>query len=202
MRWLTRDSAWPHQRKDNSILKLLEGIHPESPFLNDREIVAMSVRYDSSHFAYASNELKSDRKFVLQLAKENDRIIHHSAKELRFDEEIIVAAFAKNAATIVDCFDILHSSSDMEFLLKLSLEVRLKLHLHDIFVGEFLRGTLHHDQHTLHPSLRCHLPKLDQGVETSTDMKRLIAAYLGAPVGEDYVQYKKASLALENFGLY
>ena len=90
----------------------------------------------------------------------------------------------------------------MEFLLWLAAKIMLKLQLHDIFVGEFLRGMLHHDQHTRHPSLRCHLPRPDQGLETSVEIKRLIAKYLGASVGGEFVQCKKASMALEHFGFY
>ena len=90
----------------------------------------------------------------------------------------------------------------MQFLLELSLKIRLKLEIHDSFVWEFLRGMAAHDQHTLHPSRRCLLPRLDRGLETSIDFKRQIAEYLGAPVGEEYARLKGASLALERFGLY
>ena len=75
-------------------------------------------------------------------------------------------------------------------------------HLHEIFILDFLSGTLIRGQDTRHPSQRCHLPKLDQGQETAIVLKRLIADFLGAPVGEEYVQYKKASLALEHVGYY
>lgn len=164
--------------------------------------MSWSVQCSRSELAHASEKLRNDREFVLQLIKENDRVVHHAAKDLRFDHGIIVAAISKDAPSIVDCFDILQSKRDVEFLLELSLKVRLKLYLHDTFVQGFLRGTVSRDQNNLHPSLRCHLTKLDRGMETSVDFKRLIADFVGAPVGEDYVRYTNASFALKRFGFY
>lgn len=220
MKWLNRSV----HGEDRSILKLLKDIHPGSPFLNDKEVVSLSVQYNSSDFAYASEELKGDRDFVLQLLKMRDRIIlrterilgielmetrdkvlQHAAPELRFDEEIATVSLARNIVNLVECFDILdlqRGQRDLQFLLELSLKIRLKLEIHDSFVWEFLRGMAAHDQHILHPSRRCLLPRLDRGLETSIDFKRQIAEYLGAPVGEEYARLKGASLALERFGLY
>ena len=184
-------------------LGILRDIHPKSPFLKDKELISLAVKDSPSEFWFASEELKCDTAFVLQLVKENDEILAYAAKQLRFNEDIVLAALAKNAGTIVYCFNILKSRRDLEFLLGLSLKIRLKLYLHDIFLLQFLRGimTLEH-QDVRPPSLRCYLPMLDQGDETSIDFKGLIAGFLGAPVGEDFVLYEKASLALELFGMY
>lgn len=42
---------------------------------------------------------------------------------------------------------------------------------------------------------------LDQGMETSVDLKQEIASYIGVIFGSEYEEYKKALLALEQFGL-
>jgi hypothetical protein len=88
------------------ILKLLHSIDEVHPFLNDKEIVSLSVRDDPSDFNYASKELRSDMTFVLQLVRATDRILEYADERLRYDDEILIAAISKSEGTIVDCFNI------------------------------------------------------------------------------------------------
>ena len=71
------------------------------------------LRYNSDNFAAASEELKNNREFVLQRVKENKRILHHAGKELESGKEISSVAIVQDAGTIIDCFDLLDSTSTM-----------------------------------------------------------------------------------------
>ena len=172
-------------------------------FMNDREIVSLLVRYDSDNFAAASKELKNNRGFVLQLIKENKRVLHHAGKKLKYDEDILSVAIVKDAGTIIDCFDLLlNSTSDENFLLEYASNVRSKINRHDAFVKDFLRGISSIPTGSLPPKLRCSLYRFDQGTETSLVFKRLIAEFADVPVGMDFLNYKTAALVLQQFGLF
>lgn len=60
------------------MMKRFKHDHPKHPFLNDKEIISLLVRYDSKFFPYASNELKDNKEFVLELVKENKMILYHA----------------------------------------------------------------------------------------------------------------------------
>ena len=183
--------------------------HPKHPFLNDKEIISLLVRYDSKFFPYASNELKDNKEFVLELVKENKMILYHACKGFRYDEEILTATLVKDAGSLIDCFDLLNSSSDAKFLNEYARKIRSKVDRHNIFVQEFLRGIStfvsngnQSGTYILPPKHRCPLQKLDHGMETSISFKRLIAEFADVPVGQDFINYKAVSIVLQEFGLY
>lgn len=198
MAWVTREKGWRHG-DERCILKLLFSIDEAHPFLNDKEIVSLSVREDPSDFKYASSELRSDRTFVLQLVRETDRILKYAEEELWYDDEILIAAISKSEGTIVDCFDIF-LSGDKDHLHALSCRIKEKLQLHDVFTRNFLRGIAVSDQHTVPPRLRSPLPMLNQGAETSTRLKKLIAAYADVPICQSYIEMKATAASLNKFG--
>lgn len=199
MAWVTRNKGW-HHGDEQCILKLLCSIDEAHPFLNDNEIVSLSVRDDPSDFNYASNELRSDRTFVLQLVRQTDRILKYADERLRYDDEILIAAISKSEGTIVDCFNILEYQDDKDHLHALSCRIHEKLQLHDVFMRDFLRGIAVSDQHTVHPRLRSPLPMLNQGAETSTRLKKLIAAYADVPICQSYIEMKATAASLNKFG--
>ncbi len=197
--WVTRKKGWRHDNK-RCILKLLCSIDEAHPFLNDKEIVSLSVRDDPSDFKYASFELRSDRTFVLQLVRATDRILEYADERLRYDDEILIAAISESEGTIVDCFNILKYQGDKDHLHALSCRIHEKLQLHDVFMRDFLRGIAVSDQHTVPPRLRSPLPMLNQGAETSTRLKKLIAAYADVPICQSYIEMKATAASLNKFG--
>ena len=199
MAWVTRNKGWRHGDKQ-CILKLLCSIDEAHPFLNDKEIVSLSVRDGPSDFKYASNELRSDRTFVLQLVRATDRILQYADERLRHDDEILIAAICKSEGTIVDCFNILEYQDDKDYLHALSRRIHEKLQLHNVFMSDFLRGIAVSDQHTVPPRLRSPLPMLNQGAETSTRLKKLIAAYADVPICQSYIEMKATAASLNKFG--
>jgi hypothetical protein len=199
MAWVTREKGWRHG-ENRCILKLLYSIDEAHPFLNDKEIVSLSASDGPSDFKYASNELRSDRTFVLQLVRENDRILQYAEEDLWYDDEILIAAICKSEGTIVDCFDILKYQDDKKHLHALSCRIQEKLQLHDVFMRDFLRGIAVSDQHTVPPRLRSPLPMLNQGAETSTRPKKLIAAYADIPICQSYIEMKATAASLNKFG--
>ena len=199
MAWVTREKGWRHG-DERCILKLLFSIDEAHPFLNDKEIVSLSVREDPSDFKYASSELRSDRTFVLQLVRETDRILKYAEEELWYDDEILIAAISKSEGTIVDCFNIFEYQDDKEHLHALACRIKEKLQLHDVFTRNFLRGIAVSDQHTVPPRLRSPLPMLNQGAETSTRLKKLIAAYADVPICQSYIEMKATAESLNKFG--
>jgi hypothetical protein len=199
MAWVSREKGW-HSCDKRCILKLLFSIDEAHPFLNDKEIVSLSVRDDPSDFKYASEELRGDRTLVLQLVRETDRILQYAEEELWYDDEILIAAICKSEGTIVDCFDILAYQDEKDHLCALSHRIKEKLQLHDVFMRDFLRGIAVSDQHTVHPRLRSPLPMLNQGAETSTRLKKLIAAYADVPICQSYIEMKSTAASLNKFG--
>ena len=63
-----------------------------SALRGDKEIVAAVVASTASAFEIASQELKSDRAFVLQLVLINGAVLRHSSSRLRADKEVVMAA--------------------------------------------------------------------------------------------------------------
>ena len=203
MAWLTRERDDRNQNEPG-LLELLRRKDDANPFLGDEDIVSLSVKRRASDFQYASEELRSDDKFVLQLVRKTGRILHYVSRKSNCvsedDAKILIAAISKCEGVLVDCFNVLKSSEDNVFLAALSAQIKEKLHLHKVFMDVFLCGVSMVDQHIIHPSLRSPLPMLNQGAETSTNLKKLISTYAGVPVGISYVEAKAAASSLERFG--
>lgn len=153
MAWL--ESGWP-------ILELLAEMEPVGPFLNDPEVVAMSVRIRQSDLKHTSRSLRADREFILSLVKDNGSVLQFAGKEFSSDDEFLTAAVAESGRAIVDCFGVLNASADLEFICHFASRIRSKLALHESFVIGFLRGMSLCDQSHIAPSKRCQLPLLNR----------------------------------------
>jgi hypothetical protein len=71
----------------------------------------------------ASEELRSDREFVLRLVRENGRILQYATKKCMLNFE-----------GIENCFRTLESTVDEDYLAALSYQLKEKLCLHEAFV--------------------------------------------------------------------
>jgi len=209
MKWLTREEGGLHY-DDRHILEFLYHLIEDedeeiTPLFSDKEVVSLSVRRRPLELQYAHKELKNDKMFILQCVrnsgvKEPDRILEYVPEMIRYDYDIMAAAISKSDGNVIDCWNILKSDADAEFLTTLLHQTKTKLELHDVFIKVFLMGASRDDQHTFHPSLRSPLPMLNQGAETSIKLKKKIAEYAGVPIGQSYIEMKGAIAALQRFG--
>jgi hypothetical protein len=198
--WNHRPAVVAWLRSGKPILDKLSSLDG-NPFISDREIVTMSVANDPANLLHASQNLRNDREFVLSLVKQTDRVLTHGvSRKLKRDDEIVLAAIARDSKTIVEWFDCLISDTDLDFLCKFAMKVRSKLAVHASFMVEFLRGFAIHDQATIPPANSCLLPLLDLGPETTEAWKKEIAEYVGVPLGEELQFLRAASCGLEKFG--
>ena len=74
---------------------------------------------------------------------------------------------------------------------ELQSQIQSRLDMHDTFVLDFLRGIAIVTPH-IAPNKRSQLPMLDRGVETSEAFKRVIAEYLGVPIGSQLGLLRRA----------
>jgi len=181
-------------------LGMIYNVDKANPFLNDKEVVSLSVIARPSDLQYAHTDLRSDKLFILKCVREAERVLQYAPKGMCRDDGIVIAAISKADGNAVDCFDILNNKVDEEYLSALLHRVKTKLELHDMFMNQFLLGVSRDDQHTIHPSLRSPLPMLNQGAETSIKLKKMIATYAGVPIGQSFIEMKGAVAALERFG--
>lgn len=218
LKWVSCKST----RNDDPPGEILEflyylGEEGQHPFLSDREIMKAALLHTPSAIDYVSKTLKEDKDFLLDVVRETGkRIIDFELVKLAYSlpsdsdaveteapDELLVASLANNPASLLDCFKLpTVGANDLrfEYLIKLSIRVRTSLLLHESFML-LLTGIARTNQNQVHPSRRCYLPMLDQGMETSVDLKQEIASYIGVIFGSEYEEYKKALLALEQFGL-
>lgn len=177
---------------DNNTSNRLSALEAE----HRREFLLSSMEYDSKgtwqkltseekqerlllsrvSLAYASIRLRSEREFILSLVSDDGRMLRYMHRFLWDNDDILVAAVADSAGAIVDCFGSL-SIVNFESVVAFASRVRSKLELHETFMREFLRGISVAAPHQP-PALRCHLPRLDRGPETTIVFKKNIAEYL------------------------
>ena len=59
---------------------------------NNKEEVLKKLEYQAYYLEYASEELKSDREFILSAVKKNGSALEYASKELKSDREVVLAA--------------------------------------------------------------------------------------------------------------
>lgn len=118
--------------------QVLHRLDPDSPFLDDAEIVRLAVKKCPSELLYVSECLRGERKFILSLVKIDGRSLSYADEHLRLNDDVLTAAVANYRKTILNLFDS-RSSDDFERIVLFASRVRSKLELHHTFVNEFLR---------------------------------------------------------------
>lgn len=152
-------------------------IDTNTPYSSDKEVVFLCVMNRPADLKYASTSLRDDPKFILELVKRIDRILYHAPAHMKRDKEILLAAVARNRATISDCFHGFELDNDFEFLCEFATEIRSAIVTHHSF-KEFLGGI-----YAFHPC--CPLSTLNLGSETGIALKKKIAEFagIGFPMG-------------------
>lgn len=196
--WDQKDVVTSCLKKGFNVLEALHYDVPGSPFLDDEEIVTLAVKSKPNEFQYASTRLKSDRDFVLSLLRINIPILDCAERSLIQDDELLLAAISNDAGAIVQCFP-RQTDENFAYLVGFALRIRSRLAVFDSFVDTFLAGVSIHRPHVA-PALRCHLPLLDRGTETSSGFIRLIAEFAAIPMFGEVRRLRLASSRLRVFG--
>jgi hypothetical protein len=151
---------------------------------NDTEMALLVAKHNWAEFYKVGDRLLNDYDFVLQALPLDGRVFRFVSPTLRqnFDVMIMAVASYYNKANVSQLPSVAQSFAGMLDLEALKQEIKRLLDLHDMYVQQFLRGISIKTPH-LAPALRSQLTLLDRGVETSEAFKRLIAEYLGVPVG-------------------
>lgn len=163
----------------------------------DIELPLAVVRYNWRETRKLGEPLLRDKDFILQALDLDGRVLRFAHSSLRQKPDIQVVAVAnydKNipsgtTSSIQQCFGGCINIPDLARY----TEDRLKVH-HN-FCQCFLPGIGIPRPHQP-PQLRSKLRMLDCGVETSEAFKRLIAEYLGVPLGQELAMLRRASANL------
>ena len=151
--------------------------------LTNREFCLKVAEYAHRQFSNVSETLRTDYAFMRQAVEINGLVLRYAGMALRRDFELVVRAVASNRNAL--CPQIPVSLEQVQ------QHVQSKLDLHRTFVNDFLRG-IAVSTPRIPPARRSQLPLLDRGVETSQAFKKLIAQFLGVPVGAELALLRKA----------
>ncbi|OAD21102.1 hypothetical protein THIOM_003148 [Candidatus Thiomargarita nelsonii] len=67
---------------------------------SDREFVLAAIQKSDWAFGYASEELRADREFVLAAVRQNGKALQYASEELQADREIVLAAIQQDGEAI------------------------------------------------------------------------------------------------------
>jgi len=190
----------------------------ERTLKSDPQMALEVAKHNWCDFYKVGERLLNDRDFMMQALDLDGRVLRFASATLRQDFDVVVVAVANHykncggedggstsssssSSTSSAASSRLIPSVEQSFASLVNLdpikrEVRRLLDLHETFVKEFLRGIAISSPH-LAPALRSQLSMLDRGVETSEAFKRLIAEYLGVPVGPKLTLLRKAQANLQ-----
>lgn len=164
---------------------------------NDKHAFLLIAEHNPGDFWCASEELCNDHEFMLQVVEKNATLLRESSAQLAHDFEMALVAFGGSSAKSRDLaglYDI-NDRDDIQFITEFAKEVREKVRSHENFVKRILCGMSTGKSVTI-----CRLPLLDQGQETSLAYKKLLAEYLGIPIGKELRLLRRASLNLAKWG--
>jgi hypothetical protein len=140
--------------------------------------------------------LVRDKEFLLQVVEKNASLLRESSSQLAQDFDVALAAFggtSTKSRDLAGLYDI-NDRDDFQFLTEFAGIVRAQVQFHENFV----RILCAMSSSTV--SKNCHLPVLDQGKETSSAYKKLLAEFLGVPTGNELRLLRSASMNLAKWG--
>ena len=167
----------------------------EANFDDDEEILLAMVEMNTEEYLFSlPSRFLKDEDFMRKAVTKNGGILREAVSDMPFDIKLL--AFASHP-DIVQNYEFTNvNSEDFIFLMKLSSEIRQRLLVHESFVTfvyGFHAGRMHKPSATPIVMLEC-------GRDTSYVFKRLVADYLGIPLGEELRLLRRASEHLENWG--
>lgn len=166
----------------------------ETILRGDADMALQLAKHNWTEFYKVGNRLMSDRPFILQALDMDSRVLRFVPPTLRQDFDVAIVAIANHykhipdGAAMIAAPSVSQSLNGIVDLENVKRETKRLLDLHETYVKEFLRGIAIKTP-LLAPAL---LSMLDRGVETSQAFKRLIAEYLGVPVGAKLHLLRKA----------
>jgi hypothetical protein len=186
--------------------RVLEAFEPllvvQPPYTEeDLELPLAVAKYNWSECYKVGDALLRNREFLLRALNMDGRILRFAPLPLRQEFDIQVMAVANHNnnirtstanSTTTLVATTLGGSIDLP---RLHTQIQDKLRLQKTFCQDFLRGIAISRPHQP-PQLRSQLPMLDRGVETSQAFKRLIAEYLGVPLGRSLALLRQAHMNL------
>ena len=138
-----------------------------------------------------SNQLKSDKVFMMAAIEKNSYLYFETSAALNGDFDLAVAAFASpTASDLKQCLYDTDDTENLRFLSSVREKVQNKLKAHELFSKGFLYGISEHAG----PS--CPVRLLLQDDVTTLAYKKLIAEFLGVPTGKELGQFRRASKTL------
>ena len=140
---------------------------------------------------FLSPSLKSSKDFMLRAVEKNPVAYVLALGPIKTDYDLTLASFgAANSDGLVHSMIEIHNDHAFAYLNYFLHVVQSKLQLHEsLFTLLFGMSAF--------SGSNCQLSKLQQGQETSIIFKRLIADYLGSPIGNEFVQLRRAAVTLQ-----
>ena len=202
--WNNRDIVLAWIQRGGRVLDAFERM-----LTRDTELALALAQYNWSEFHKVGDVFTTNRDFMLQAVQRDGRVLRFASSNIRQDFEVLVHAVANHketlvygtasasaaAAAITVTNDQLGRRSTTNGFMDpriFAQRVEEKLQLYHTFVYDFLRGIAIGNQPHIPPARRSQLHMLDRGVETSQAFKRLIALYLGVPIGAELALLRRA----------
>jgi len=189
--------AWFEKEWDITDFPFYQIVHGGN-FGKDRDVLLAALKHNYRlSVVGAARSLCEDREFLEAAIEVDGRVIQRVINNATLcDYDMMLLAVGTSRKTLQVFY---HGGFWLNCLVQFAQDVRERLKVADIFIGEFLRGI---DVVTPHvaPAMRCRLPKLDCGYETGAGFKRLIAEYAGVPLGKELRHLRAASANLEFWG--
>lgn len=145
-----------------------------------------------------SMDLRVHRELIRSVCDVDGRSLRHAERQLQNNDGVLMIAVANTSGSIVDRFGS-GTNEDFERVVSLAASVRSRLALHDSFVSVFLLGMSNSNSNGARAN-RCHLPRLDRGIETSIAFKKLISSFGGVPLRKELKSLRAASVNLRKLG--
>jgi hypothetical protein len=186
--WMVRNVAVAWIRRGGLVLTEFASL-----LITDQEFCLEVAEHSWKEFARVTPSLRNNRDFMLQAIQRNGRVLGFASQAMKQDMDVVVQAVAQTSAALRssrNTHPTVSASALKEYINK-------KLALHSTYIHIFLAG-IAISKPNLPPAHRSSLTLLDKGVETSQAFKKMIALFLGVPMGKELAMIRKAAHNLAN----
>jgi len=160
---------------------------------NDKEIFLRLAKYciDScvwGSFRESSASLRNDKKFMLQVLELRPSLFRLASARLQIDFDLAMLFFSGEEILVQEDVRRRRRMRNDQYIEVFQSEVSAHLNAHRIFSTTVLPAMSLASNEDSH----CTLAVLNQGAETSLGYKKLMAEYLGVPIGKQLGLHRKA----------
>jgi len=171
------------------------------PYTHEHLELPLAVaQYSWREIVEVGDALLRDRAFILDALKLDGRILELVVDKWRDEPDVIVVGVANYnkhiSRTPTDISPLLNILRQQIEIPQLTGYIEEQLTLHRTFVQCILAGIAIRPNRSPHP--QCYLPMLHGGKETSVALTKLIAEYLGVPMGQQLSFLRDARAVLVN----